>query len=218
MKEALSKGWIDVYETENKRSGAYSAGVYGVHPYMLMNYNGTLDNVFTLAHELGHTLHTLYSHKNQPFSTSEYTIFVAEVASTFNERLLLDYMLENSKNSMEKIKLLEEEIGNIVGTFYTQVMFADFEYRSHKLAEDGKPITASILSEIVKDLYHEYYGETLNENELMYILWSRIPHFYNSPFYVYQYSTSFVASMKLYEEAITNNNKENLDKYIELLS
>ena len=222
MEKAISNGWLDVFETENKRSGAYSAGVYGVHPYMLLNYNKTLDSVFTLAHELGHTLHTLYSYENQPFSLADYTIFVAEVASTFNERLLLDYMFEKSEDSLEKIALLEQEIGNIIGTFYTQVLFADFEYRAHKMAEEGEPITAKTLSQLVEKIYNEYYGDALSKDELMYILWSRIPHFYNSPFYVYQYSTCFASSAIIYDNVIKNEDEkvreESLKKYIELLS
>ena len=222
MEKAISNGWLDVFETENKRSGAYSAGVYGVHPYMLLNYNKTLDSVFTLAHELGHTLHTLYSYENQPFSLADYTIFVAEVASTFNERLLLDYMFEKSTDSLEKIALLEQEIGNIIGTFYTQVLFADFEYQAHKMAEEGEPITAKTLSQLVKKIYDEYYGDALSKDELMYILWSRIPHFYNSPFYVYQYSTCFASSAIIYDNVIKNKDekarKEALNKYLTLLS
>lgn len=222
MEKAISNGWLDVFETENKRSGAYSAGVYGVHPYMLLNYNKTLDSVFTLAHELGHTLHTLYSYENQPFSLADYTIFVAEVASTFNERLLLDYMFEKSTDSLEKIALLEQEIGNIIGTFYTQVLFADFEYRAHKMAEEGEPITAKTLSQLVEKIYDEYYGDALSKDELMYILWSRIPHFYNSPFYVYQYSTCFASSAIIYDNVIKNKDekarKEALNKYLTLLS
>ena len=222
MEKAISNGWLDVFETENKRSGAYSAGVYGVHPYMLLNYNKTLDSVFTLAHELGHTLHTLYSYENQPFSLADYTIFVAEVASTFNERLLLDYMFEKSTDSLEKIALLEQEIGNIIGKFYTQVLFADFEYRAHKMAEEGEPITAKTLSQLVEKIYDEYYGDALSKDELMYILWSRIPHFYNSPFYVYQYSTCFASSAIIYDNVIKNKDekarKEALNKYLTLLS
>lgn len=222
MEKAISNGWLDVFETENKRSGAYSVGVYGVHPYMLLNYNKTLDSVFTLAHELGHTLHTLYSYENQPFSLADYTIFVAEVASTFNERLLLDYMFEKSTDSLEKIALLEQKIGNIIGTFYTQVLFADFEYRAHKMAEEGEPITAKTLSQLVEKIYDEYYGDALSKDELMYILWSRIPHFYNSPFYVYQYSTCFASSAIIYDNVIKNKDekarKEALNKYLTLLS
>ena len=222
MAYALSKGWVDVFETKGKRSGAYSAGVYGVHPYMLLNYNKTLDSVFTLAHELGHTLHTLYSQDNQPFSMSDYTIFVAEVASTFNERLLLDYMLETTTNSRERIALLEQEIRNVVGTFYSQVLFADYEYQAHKLVEEEKSVTAESLSNIMKDLFDKYYGETVEKDELLSVIWSRIPHFFNSPFYVYQYATCFASSALLYENAIKGKDdskrEDSLRKYIELLS
>ena len=222
MKKAMSEGWIDVFEVKGKRSGAYSAGVYGVHPYMLLNYNRTLDSVFTLAHELGHTLHTLYSDENQPFSMSGYTIFVAEVASTFNERLLLDYMLENVEDPKEKIALLDQEIGNITGTFYFQSLLADYEYQAHLLSEKGMPITAEILSGIISKLFEEYYGENVEKEELMNVLWARVPHFFNSPFYVYQYATCFASSAILYEGIIREKDErkrqEALGRYIELLS
>ena len=222
MKKAISEGWLDVFEAKGKRTGAYSAGVYGVHPYMLLNYNKTLDSVFTLAHELGHTLHTLYSDENQPFSMADYTIFVAEVASTFNERLLLDYMLENTNDPKERIALLEQEIGNIVGTFYFQALLADCEYQAHKLAEAGEPITAEVLSKIMEDLFDKYYGDIIEKDDLIYIFWARVPHFFNSPFYVYQYATCFASSAILYEKMINSSDeskrKETLDKYIQLLS
>lgn len=222
MKKAISEGWLDVFEAKGKRTGAYSAGVYGVHPYMLLNYNKTLDSVFTLAHELGHTLHTLYSDENQPFSMADYTIFVAEVASTFNERLLLDYMLENTNDPKERIALLEQEIGNIVGTFYFQALLADYEYQAHKLAEAGEPITAEVLSKITEDLFDKYYGDIIEKDDLIYIFWARVPHFFNSPFYVYQYATCFASSAILYEKMINSSDeserKETLDKYIRLLS
>lgn len=222
MKKAISEGWLDVFEAKGKRTGAYSAGVYGVHPYMLLNYNKTLDSVFTLAHELGHTLHTLYSDENQPFSMADYTIFVAEVASTFNERLLLDYMLENTDDPKERIALLEQEIGNIVGTFYFQALLADYEYQAHKLAEAGEPITAEVLSKIMEDLFDKYYGDIIEKDDLIYIFWARVPHFFNSPFYVYQYATCFASSAILYEKMINSSDesekKQTLDKYIQLLS
>ena len=222
MKRAVSEGWLDVFETKGKRSGAYSAGVYGVHPYMLLNYNKTMDSIFTLAHELGHTLHTLYSQENQPFSTSDYTIFVAEVASTFNERLLLDYMLEHTDSTEERIALLEQEIRNITGTFYFQALLAEYEYKAHKLAEEGHPITAEVLSGIIEELFEGYYGNEMERDELVHILWSRVPHFFNSPFYVYQYATCFASSAVLYEKVIKEKDekkkKEALKRYIELLS
>lgn len=203
MNKAISEGWIDVFETENKRSGAYSIGIYDVHPYMLLNYQSTLDDVFTLAHELGHTLHTILSNENQPYATHDYTIFVAEVASTFNERLLLDYMIKNSNDPIEKIALIEQALGNIVGTFYIQTLFANYEYQAHKLIEDGKAVTPDVLSGIMDNLFKEYFGDTITMDELQKIIWARIPHFFNSPYYVYQYATSFASSANLYDR-ITN--------------
>lgn len=203
MNKALSEGWIDVYETENKRSGAYSIGIYDVHPYMLLNYQSTMDDVFTLAHELGHTMHTILSNENQPYASSNYTIFVAEVASTFNERLMLDYMIKNSEDPKEKIALLEQALGNIVGTFYIQTLFANYEYQAHKLVEEGKAVTPDVLSGIMDNLFKQYFEETLTMDELQKIVWARIPHFYNSPYYVYQYATSFASSANLYDR-ITN--------------
>ena len=155
MNRAISEGWIDVFETENKRSGAYSIGIYDVHPYMLLNYQSTLDDVFTLAHELGHTLHTMLSNENQPYATHDYTIFVA---STFNERLLLDYMIKNSNDPIEKIALIEQALGNIVGTFYIQTLFANYEYQAHKLIEEGKAVTPDVLSGIMDNLFKEDFG------------------------------------------------------------
>ncbi len=222
MEKAISEGWIDVFESKGKRSGAYSAGVYGVHPYMLLNYNKTLDSVFTLAHELGHTLHTLYSNENQPFSMADYTIFVAEVASTFNERLLLDYMLKKTEDPKERIALLDQEIGNITGTFYFQALLADYEYQAHSLAERGHPITAQVLNGIIEGLFKEYYGEEIEREELTNVLWARVPHFFNSPFYVYQYATCFASSAILYNKVVKERDEKKksiaLKKYIDLLS
>ena len=222
LEKAIGEGWLDVYETPNKRSGAYSLNIYDVHPDMLLNYNGTMDAVFTLAHELGHTLHSMYSTKYQPYATNDYTIFVAEVASTFNERLLLDYMLKNTNDHKEKIALIEEAIGNIMGTYYIQALFAAYEYEAHKLTEEGNPITPDVLSEIMAKLFAEYFGDSLVMDELQKIIWARIPHFFNSPYYVYQYATSFAASSRLYEK-VTNEKyspeerEEARKKYIELL-
>ena len=222
LEKAMGEGWLDVYETPNKRTGAYSLNIYDVHPYMLLNYNGTMDAVFTLAHELGHTLHSMYSTKYQPYATNDYTIFVAEVASTFNERLLLDYMLKNTDNHNEKIALIEEAIGNIMGTYYIQALFAGYEYEAHKLTEEGKPITPDVLSEIMTNLFAEYFGDSLVMDELQKIIWARIPHFFNSPYYVYQYATSFAASSRLYEKITSEKYSAEerevaRQKYIELL-
>jgi len=219
-KTALENGWIDVFENDGKSSGAYSMGVFGVHPFVLMNYNGTQDHVFTLAHEMGHSLHTMLSEENQPFNLHEYTIFVAEVASTFNERLLLDLMLEKSTDRQEKIALLQQSIENILGTFFTQTMFADFEWQAHQKIENDEPLTADILTEICEDLDEKYYGKDVFTRDKPNIFWTRIPHFYRSPFYVYQYATSFAASASLYQqvkEGLAKDDKKPLEKYLNLL-
>ena len=187
MREGFAGRWIDVYENEGKRSGAYSAPVYGTHPYMLLNYTDTLDDVFTLAHEMGHSMHTILSHQEQPFVYSSYTIFVAEVPSTLSEALLLEYMLNRSTDPDERIVLLQHAIDNITGTFFTQVMFADYELRAHRLAEQDQPITSEILTETYTTLLKDYYGDSVDFNPLTGITWARIPHFFNSPYYVYQY-------------------------------
>lgn len=211
---------IDVYENDGKRSGAYNAGVYGVGPYVLMNYNDTLDAVFTFAHELGHAMHTRLSEENQPFVTADYTIFVAEVASTINERLLLEKLLAESKDPKERFLLLQHAIDAIVGTFYTQVLFADFEYRAHALAEQGKPLTADVFGNLYADLLKSYYGDAVTHDELYRYTWTRIPHFYNSPYYVYQYATCFASSAQLYKAMNTGSPAERAaatERYLTLL-
>jgi oligoendopeptidase F len=180
-----------------KRSGAYSAPVYGVHPYMLLNYNDTLDAVFTLAHEMGHSMHTLLSNAHQPFVYSAYTIFVAEVPSTLSEALFLEFMLEARHRSRERIVLLQHAIDGIVGTFYTQVLFADYELQAHRLVETGQPVTADTLGDIYFNLLQAYYGDALDYDELSRVTWARIPHFYSTPYYVYQYATCFASSAQL---------------------
>jgi oligoendopeptidase F len=197
MRKGFASRWIDVYENEGKRSGAYSAPVYGIHPYMLLNYTDTMDDVFTTAHEMGHSMHTILSHETQPFIYSDYTIFVAEVPSTLSEALLLEYMLEHSTDPTERIVLLQHAIDNITGTFYTQVMFADYELRAHRLTEQDQPITAEILTETYTQLLKDYYGDAIDMNAFTGITWSRIPHFFNSPYYVYQYATCFASAAKI---------------------
>jgi oligoendopeptidase F len=203
MRRGFTGGWIDVYENEGKRSGAYSAPVYGVHPYMLLNYTDTLDDVFTTAHEMGHSMHTILSHETQPFIYSDYTIFVAEVPSTLSEALLLEYMLARSTDPIERIVLLQHAIDNITGTFYTQVLFADYELRAHRLVEQDQPITAEVLTETYTQLMKDYYGDAVDLNPLTGITWSRIPHFYNSPYYVYQYATCFASAAKLAKQIMS---------------
>jgi oligoendopeptidase F len=220
MREGFTGRWIDVYENEGKRSGAYSAPVYGTHPYMLLNYTDTLDDVFTLAHEMGHSMHTILSHETQPFIYSGYTIFVAEVPSTLSEALLLDYMLERSTDPTERIVLLQHAIDNITSTFYTQVMFADFELRAHRLAEDDKPITAEILTNMYTSLLKDYYGDAVDLNDLTGVTWARIPHFFNSPYYVYQYATCFASAARLSKEITTGSDAERAvarERYLDLL-
>jgi oligoendopeptidase F len=220
LREVLFGDWIDVYENPGKRSGAYSAPVYGVHPYMLLNYNDTLDAVFTLAHEMGHSMHTLLSNAHQPFVYSAYTIFVAEVPSTLNEALFLDYMLEHASDDRERIVLLQHAIDGIVGTFYTQVLFADYELQAHRMVETGQPVTADTLSEIYFNLLKTYYGDALDYDELSRVTWARIPHFYSTPYYVYQYATCFASSAQLMRQLTTGSSADRaaaIDRYLTLL-
>src|SRR5690554_46333 len=219
IRTALEGGWIDVYETKGKRSGAYSAGVYGVHPYMLLNYNGTLSDVFTLAHELGHTMHTLLANESQPFATADYTIFVAEVASTLNEALLLDYMLGQTNEPLERAVLLQRAIDGIVGTFYMQALFADYELQAHRLAEQDQPITAEVLSEVYFSRLKHYLGDVAELDPLYAMTWARIPHFFNAPFYVYQYATCYASSAKLVREILDDGpgQAEAVERYLNLL-
>lgn len=199
-RQFISGGRIDVYENDGKRSGAYCAGVYGVGPYLLLNYNDTMDAMYTFAHEAGHAMHTVLSYANQPFATADYTIFVAEVASTTNERFLLDKMLAESTDPKERFLLLQHAVDSIVGTFYTQVLFADFELQAHRLVEQGQPVTAEVLNGIYLKLLKDYYGDAAQINDLYKYTWTRIPHFYNSPYYVYQYATCFASSAKVFKD------------------
>jgi oligoendopeptidase F len=220
MRQGFAGGWIDVYENEGKRSGAYSAPVYGTHPYMLLNYTDTLDDVFTLAHEMGHSMHTILSHETQPFIYSNYTIFVAEVPSTLSEALLLEYMLSHSTDPIERIVLLQHAIDNITGTFYTQVLFADYELRAHRLTEQDQPVTSETLTEIYTTLLKDYYGDALDLNPLTGITWARIPHFFNSPYYVYQYATCFASAARLAQEIMHGTDVEQRqarERYLTLL-
>lgn len=200
MWRGFRERWIDVYENDGKRSGAYSAPVYGVHPYMLLNWADTLDDVFTLAHEMGHSMHTMLSHERQPFVYSDYTIFVAEVPSTLSEALLLDHLLAQAPDRDEQVVLLTHAIDNITSTFYTQVMFADFELAAHERVERGEPVTGEVLNGLYKDRFDAYYGDAVDQEALTPVTWARIPHFFNSPYYVYQYATCFASAAKLSAE------------------
>ena len=202
-KSFASGGRIDVYENDGKKSGAYVAGVYGVGPYMLMNYNDTLGAAFTLAHEGGHAMHTVLSYENQPYVTANYTIFVAEVASTTNERFLLDELLRQTSDPKERFLLLQHAVDSIVGTFYTQVLFADFELRAHRLVEKGEPVTTEVLDNLYAGLLKEYWGDSLAVDDFYKWTWARIPHFFDTPYYVYQYATCFASSAQLYDAMTT---------------
>jgi oligoendopeptidase F len=216
----VSGGRIDVYENDGKRSGAYNAGVYGVGPYLLLNYNDTLDAVFTFAHEAGHAMHTVLSYENQPFVTADYTIFVAEVASTTNERFLLNKLLQTTTDPKERFLLLQHAVDSIVGTFYTQVLFADYELQAHRRVEKGEAITSDVLSGIYLQLLKDYYGDSVDVDELYKYTWTRIPHFYNTPYYVFQYATCFASSAKVFHDMTTGSDAEKkaaTDRYLTLL-
>ncbi|MCH8325931.1 MAG: oligoendopeptidase F [Bacteroidetes bacterium] len=216
LNKAFKERWLDVFETKAKRNGAYSSGsTYGVHPYVLLNWNGLLNDVFTLAHELGHNMHSYYTGQNQPYHYANYSIFVAEVASTFNESLLLNYLIKNTNNEKEKLFLLEKYLNNITSTFYRQVMFAEYEMKIYDMAENGEALTTDNLSQLYRDVYQKYWGPNMLLNENKKYTWTRIPHFYYN-FYVYQYATGFAASETL-SERVLNEGKPALDKYLNFL-
>ncbi len=216
-RDVLKDGFVDVLEKSGKRTGAYSSSMPNLHPYILLNYSKTLSDVFTVAHEAGHSIHSMFASETQPTSLQNYTIFVAEVASTFNEHNLLDYIIKESKASKEeKIALLQSAIDDIMSTFYRQTLFAIYELESHKLIENNQPITADALSKIMIDLYKEFYDLDILEEEVKEYVWAYIPHLFYTPFYVYQYATSFAASLKIYED-VKNGKKDAFTKYINLL-
>jgi oligoendopeptidase F len=220
LQEAVSGGWIDVYENPGKRSGAYSAPVYSVHPYMLLNHNDTLDAAFTVAHEMGHSMHTVLSHAHQPFVYAGYTIFVAEVPSTLAEALFLQFMLSRATDERERSGLLQHAIDGIVSTFYTQVMFADYELQAHRLVEEGKPVTAEALGDIYFGLLKAYHGDAYDYDDLARATWARIPHFYSTPYYVYQYATCFASSAQLMKQITGGSPADRQDaiaRYLTLL-
>ncbi|HUR32701.1 MAG TPA: oligoendopeptidase F [Vicinamibacterales bacterium] len=220
LRDILSGQCIDVYENTGKRSGAYSAPVYGCPPFMLLNYNDTLDAVFTLAHEIGHSMHTELAHEHQPFVYASYTIFVAEVPSTLSEALFLRFMLERTADPKQRIVLLQHAIDGIVGTFYTQVMFADFELQAHRLVEEGKPVTADVLGDIYFELLQAYNGPALDYDEPSRITWARIPHFYGTPYYVYQYATCYASSAQILQQILGASESDRpaaVERYLSLL-
>jgi len=220
VKEAFENRWMDVYPTPGKRMGAYSNGsAYDVHPYILLNFNGQYDDVSTLAHELGHTMHSYYSNKNQPYPTADYSIFVAEVASTFNEALLIHKMLKEIKDKDIRLSLLMNYLDGIKGTVFRQTQFAEYELRIHEKAEQGEPLTGDVLSQLYGDILKKYYGHdkgVCHIEDLYTVEWAYIPHFYYN-FYVYQYATSFTASTALSEKVLSGE-KGAFEKYIEFIS
>ncbi len=220
VKQAFEKRWIDVYPTTGKRSGAYSSGsAYDVHPYILLNYNGRYDDVSTLAHELGHTMHSYYSNKNQPYPTADYSIFVAEVASTFNEALLINKTLSEIKDDGTRLSLLMDYLEGARQTVFRQTQFAEFERLIHENAEQGEPLTGDVFNKLYGDILKRYYGHDKGVcyiDESYTVEWAYVPHFYYN-FYVYQYATSFTASTALVERVL-NNEKKAVKKYIEFIS
>ena len=194
LKQGRDGGWIDVCETDGKRSGAYSIGVYGNHPYVLLNYQKTTHNVFTIAHEMGHSLHSYFSNKNQPYAKSDYVIFVAEVASTVNEVLLLKHLLKTTQDKKLKKYLLNYFMDMVRTTLFRQTQFAEFEERAHAMAEAGEPLNKDNLSELYYGLNRKYYGEAVTHDRDIEIEWSRILHFYRS-FYVYKYATGITSAI-----------------------
>ena len=215
MRDGFNSGWVDVYETEGKGSGAYSWGAYSTHPYMLLNYNNTLDNLFTVAHEMGHNMHRVLRGRKQPYIYGGASIFTAEVASTLNEALLMDYLLRNAKDKAQKLYLLNYYIEMIQGTFYTQVMFSEFEKKAHAKAEAGEALSTSSLRKIYREIYQKYQGSELAVDSLDDLSCLRISHFYRN-FYVYQYATSLAASTAI-SRKILDGDKEALKRYIEFL-
>jgi len=212
---ALQKGlkearWVDRYENKNKRSGAYSSGCYDSMPYILMNYKGVLRDVFTLAHEAGHSMHSYLSQKTQPYHYSKYPIFLAEVASTFNEALLMDYLLKRTENPLHKAYLINEKIEDIRATLFRQTMFAEFEKLIHEMTENQHPLTPQTLEKHYIELNTKYFGESVSLDPLIAIEWARIPHFYYN-FYVYQYATGISAALSLSERVLKGGISERED-------
>lgn len=215
LKEFKSSRYIDVRETPGKRSGAYNLGIYGVHPYILLNHQDNLDSLFTLAHECGHGVHSKLSSQHQPQITAGYSIFVAEVASTVNEVLLINYLLNNEKDQKVRKYLLNHFINQFKGTFFTQVMFAEFEMKTHEMAEKGVPLNVEVFNQTYEALFREYNGPDIVFDEEVKYGWSRIPHFYR-PFYVYKYATGFASAIHIATK-IVEGDQETLGSYIEFL-
>ena len=216
LKQGFSEGWVDVVETTGKRSGAYSTGIYGLHPYVLLNYQPTTHDVFTIAHEMGHALHTYFSNQKQPYAKADYRIFVAEVASTVNEVLLLKHVLATTDDLNLKKFLLAYYLDTIRTTLHRQTMFAEFEYIAHDMVEKGEPLTSENLCEVYLDLNKKYYGDGIVHDSQIAHEWSRIPHFYTS-FYVYKYATGIISAISIVNRILTEGETAVKD-YKEFLS
>ncbi len=216
VRSSFEDRWMDIYPNKGKRSGAYSSGSYDSYPYMLLNFNGTLDSVFTLIHEMGHSVHSYLSHKNQSYVTAGYKIFVAEVASTCNEALLTHYLLENTEDPEARKYILNHYMDSFKSTLYRQTMFAEFERIVHKKVEENVSLTAPVLNDIYRDLNEAYFGPEMVVDEWIALEWARIPHFYR-PFYVYQYATGFSAATAL-SQKILEEGQVAVDAYLKFLS
>ncbi|AZR72095.1 oligoendopeptidase F [Anoxybacter fermentans] len=215
LKMGLESRWVDVYENEGKASGAYSAGIYGVHPIVLLNYNDTLDSMFTLAHEMGHAIHSYLSNEAQPFVYHRYTIFLAEVASTLNEVLLMDHLLKTTEEKEVKLAILNHFLEQFRGTVYRQTMFAEFEQIIHQKSEEGEVLTHEVLGKLYHELNEKYYGPDMVVDPQIDLEWARIPHFYSN-FYVYKYATGFAAATSLARQIIEEGQPA-VKRYIEFL-
>ena len=215
MTAGFRSRWIDVYETQGKRSGAYSMGIYTCHPYMLLNYNDTYNEMFTVAHEMGHSMHTWFSTQSQPPVYGDYPIFLAEVASTTNEIVLSDYLRKRAKDLDEKLFLVNLALESIRGTVITQTMWAEFEMVVHEEAEKGAPLTYETRSNNYRDIVQKYFGPAWGHDEEVDGYWLRIPHFYRG-FYVYKYATSYCASVALAKRVLSGD-REKLDAYLGFL-
>lgn len=215
VRKGISERWIDVYETPGKRSGAYSAGSYGIHPVILLNFQGTLDDVFTLVHEMGHSIHTYLSCQNQPSCYSDYVIFVAEVASTCNEALLIRYLLDHANDSRQRAYLLNHFLEQFRATLYRQCMFAEFELYINELTAQGMGLTADTLCQKYRELNAAYFGDDIVLDDEIALEWARIPHFYYQ-YYVYQYSTGFAAAIAL-SQRILSGGEDELNDYLGFL-
>ncbi len=217
LQEAHDNRWIDVEETAGKRSGAYSSSVYGLkHPYVLLNYQKTTNNVFTLAHELGHAMHSYFSERTQPQEKADYTLFVAEVASTVNEVLLLKYLMKTTSDQKLKKYLLSYYMDMLKGTLFRQTQFAEFEYIAHDMAENGQPLTKDALCKVYHELNKKYYGRSVVSDDEIAYEWARIPHFYRA-FYVYKYATGIITAVSI-AERIYSEGKPAVDDYFKFLS